>query len=58
MVGMQGYCRLLWKGLRQERQGCPGQFNFAHHLAVDLLGNLYVAEIKNWRVQKFRPRQP
>lgn len=34
----------------------PGQFNFAHHLAVDLLGNLYVAEIKNWRVQKFRPR--
>jgi DNA-binding beta-propeller fold protein YncE len=34
----------------------PGQFNYAHHLAVDLLGNLYVAEIKNWRVQKFRPR--
>lgn len=33
----------------------PGQFNYAHHLAVDLLGNLYVAEIKNWRVQKFRP---
>lgn len=39
----------------------PGEFNFAHHLAVDLLGNLYVAEIKNWRVQKFRlvsARQP
>ena len=34
----------------------PGHFNFAHHLAVDLLGNLYVAEIKNWRVQRFRPR--
>ncbi len=39
----------------------PGEFNFAHHLALDLLGNLYVAEIKNWRVQKFRlvsPQQP
>ena len=39
-----------------EKGKLPGQFNFVHHLAVDLLGNLYVAEIKNWRVQKFRPR--
>lgn len=31
----------------------PGQFDFAHHLAVDSDGSIYVAEIKNWRVQKF-----
>jgi DNA-binding beta-propeller fold protein YncE len=31
----------------------PGQFDFAHHLAVDSEGSIYVAEIKNWRVQKF-----
>ena len=31
----------------------PGAFDFAHHLAVDSEGSLYVAEIKNWRVQKF-----
>ena len=32
-----------------------GKVNFAHHIAVDSKGNLYVAEIKNWRVQKFLP---
>jgi len=31
----------------------PGKFDFAHHLAVDSAGSIYVAEIKNWRVQKF-----
>lgn len=31
----------------------PGKFDFAHHLAVDSTGAVYVAEIKNWRVQKF-----
>ena len=34
----------------------PGQFAFAHHLAVSNQGELYVAEILNWRVQKFVPR--
>lgn len=29
-----------------------GQFDFAHHIAVDSAGAVYVAEIKNWRVQK------
>ena len=28
-----------------------------HHLSVDTEGNLYVAEIYNGRVQKFRPRK-
>ncbi|MFN0086881.1 MAG: peptidyl-alpha-hydroxyglycine alpha-amidating lyase family protein [Blastocatellia bacterium] len=31
----------------------PGKLDFAHHLALDSAGALYVAEIKNWRVQKF-----
>ncbi|MBI1791614.1 MAG: hypothetical protein HYR60_29140 [Acidobacteria bacterium] len=31
----------------------PGKFDFAHHIAVDSTGAIYVAEIKNWRVQKF-----
>jgi DNA-binding beta-propeller fold protein YncE len=31
----------------------PGTFDFAHALAVDSAGSIYVAEIKNWRVQKF-----
>ncbi|MGH9660290.1 MAG: peptidyl-alpha-hydroxyglycine alpha-amidating lyase family protein [Bryobacteraceae bacterium] len=30
-----------------------GKFDFAHHIAVDSTGALYVVEIKNWRVQKF-----
>ncbi|MGH9719406.1 MAG: peptidyl-alpha-hydroxyglycine alpha-amidating lyase family protein [Bryobacteraceae bacterium] len=34
----------------------PGKFDFAHHIAVDSAGAVYVAEIKNWRVQKFAPR--
>jgi DNA-binding beta-propeller fold protein YncE len=31
----------------------PGRFDFAHNISVDSAGNIYVAEIKNWRVQKF-----
>jgi len=30
-----------------------GKFDFAHHMTVDQDGSIYVAEIKNWRVQKF-----
>ena len=32
-----------------------GQFDFCHHLAAGPNGAVYVAEIKNWRVQKFVP---
>ena len=32
-----------------------GKFDFAHNIAVDSTGAIYVAEIKNWRVQKFAP---
>lgn len=35
----------------------PGELDYAHHLAVGPSGSLYVAEIKNWRVQKFQPRR-
>ena len=31
----------------------PGKLDFPHSLAVDSTGAIYVAEIKNWRVQKF-----
>jgi sugar lactone lactonase YvrE len=31
----------------------PGKFDAAHHIAVDSEGSIYVAEIRNWRVQKF-----
>jgi DNA-binding beta-propeller fold protein YncE len=31
----------------------PGQLDFAHHMAVGPSGAIYVAEIKNWRAQKF-----
>jgi DNA-binding beta-propeller fold protein YncE len=31
----------------------PGEFLFAHHLTVSPAGEIYVAEILNWRVQKF-----
>ena len=31
----------------------PGLLDYPHHLAVDSEGSIYVAEIKNWRVQKF-----
>jgi DNA-binding beta-propeller fold protein YncE len=31
----------------------PGKLDFAHNIAVDSEGSIYVVEIKNWRVQKF-----
>lgn len=31
----------------------PGKFFFPHSIAVDSTGAIYVAEIRNWRVQKF-----
>ncbi len=31
----------------------PGQFSSSHHLALGKKGELYVAEVVNWRVQKF-----
>lgn len=31
----------------------PGRLDFPHNIAVDSTGAIYVAEIKNWRVQKF-----
>ena len=34
----------------------PGQVDFVHHLAVGPSRSIYVAEIKNWRAQKFAPR--
>ena len=34
----------------------PGKLDFPHNLAVDSTGAIYVAEIKNWRVQKFVPK--
>ncbi len=30
-----------------------GQFDYPHSIAVDSTGAIYVAEIRNWRVQKF-----
>ena len=30
-----------------------GKLDFPHSIAVDSTGAIYVAEIKNWRVQKF-----
>ena len=31
----------------------PGNLYFSHHLAISKTGELYVAEVGNWRVQKF-----
>lgn len=33
----------------------PGKLHYPHSLAVDSTGALYVAEVLNWRVQKFVP---
>jgi DNA-binding beta-propeller fold protein YncE len=33
-----------------------GKLDFVHNIAIDSTGALYVAEIKNWRVQKFAAR--
>ena len=37
--------------------GRPGEFNGPHSITVDQDGNLYLAEVFNGRVQKFRPKQ-
>ncbi len=37
--------------------GEPGQFAGPHQLTTDQEGNLYVAEVFNGRVQKFRPKK-
>jgi DNA-binding beta-propeller fold protein YncE len=34
----------------------PGKLDFVHNITLDSTGALYVAEIKNWRVQKFAGR--
>jgi sugar lactone lactonase YvrE len=34
----------------------PGELDYSHHLALGPSRSIYVAEIKNWRVQKFVPR--
>jgi DNA-binding beta-propeller fold protein YncE len=31
----------------------PAKLDFAHNIAVDSTGAIYVSEIKNWRVQKW-----
>jgi DNA-binding beta-propeller fold protein YncE len=31
----------------------PGELDYCHHLAVGPSGSIYVAEVKNWRIQKF-----
>jgi len=36
--------------------GLPGQFAGPHQLTVDQEGNLYIAEVFNGRLQKFRPK--
>lgn len=40
-------------GVLSEYGRLPGKLDFAHNIAVDSRGDIYVAEIKNWRVQKF-----
>src|SRR5690606_32148869 len=42
-------------GVLGEYGKTPGKFDFAHNIAVDSTGAIYVAEIKNWRIQKFVP---
>lgn len=34
----------------------PGEFGWAHWIAIDPVGRLYVAEVLNWRVQRLDPR--
>jgi len=31
----------------------PGKLDFAHSIAVDAEGSIFVGEIRNWRVQKW-----
>lgn len=52
--------RVIKLGLDGQVQGVlgsqgrvQGKFDYAHNIAVDSEGSIYVVEIKNWRVQKF-----
>ena len=49
---LDGHFLYGWGG----RGGQPGMFNGPHQLTTDQDGNLYVAEVFNGRVQKFRPK--
>jgi hypothetical protein len=49
---LDGHYLYGWGG----RGGQPGMFNGPHQLTTDQDGNLYVAEVFNGRVQKFRPK--
>ena len=49
---LDGHYLYGWGG----RGGQPGMFNGPHQLTTDQDGNLYVAEVFNGRVQKFRPQ--
>jgi hypothetical protein len=49
---LDGHYLYGWGG----RGGQRGQFNGPHQITTDQEGNLYVAEVFNGRVQKFRPK--
>jgi hypothetical protein len=49
---LDGHYLYGWGG----RGGAPGQFSGPHQLTTDQEGNLYVAEVFNGRVVKFRPK--
>ena len=49
---LDGHYLYGWGG----RGGQPGQFNGPHQITTDQDGNMYVAEVFNGRVQKFRPK--
>ncbi|MBI4885598.1 MAG: hypothetical protein HY824_00760 [Acidobacteria bacterium] len=49
---LDGHFLYGWGG----RGGQPGLFNGPHQITTDQDGNLYVAEVFNGRVQKFRPK--
>ena len=40
-------------GVLSEFGKTPGKLHVPHYLAVDSTGAIYVAEVRNWRVQKF-----
>ena len=49
---LDGHYLYGWGG----RGSAPGQFNGPHSLTTDQDGNLYVAEVFNGRITKFRPK--
>ena len=38
-----------------DRGNKPGEFNTPHSIASDAKGNIYVADLGNWRIQVFDP---